>query len=307
MRMRLAIVATAALMLLASDRTAHAATVQCVDCSEAQMYNKARSLGASPTAHIVWNPANGDIRRYRNYCGSAPNAAPADATTNALEDDADATIAAGCTLQTEEVAVAAELEQVAQALSEVWRGTNGTFRSSIDAPVGSMAFPTYLPRGPTAHDFLMDRGLQGQLLDLASTDRIFQLDPNWSLRTPLAFLASHVDAFLAMSQGVVITVNVIFRDGSKVQLRLTIGDNATYVANSARDGSGQALPDPADNPRNYSGRWYYPPGQANDLAAFLEYMRSLGVTVTTGGNAGNGVINCTWNPTNNTTTCYVPR
>jgi hypothetical protein len=36
-------------------------------------------------------------------------------------------------------------------------------------------------------------------------------------------------------------------------------------------------------------------------------MRSLGVTIATGGNAGNGVIVCTWNPTTNTTTCYLPR
>ncbi|HVJ62940.1 MAG TPA: hypothetical protein VM555_09530 [Tahibacter sp.] len=307
MRRRI-IVASAAVALLAAVSTVKATSVQCLNCSDAQMYAKARALGASAAVHIVWNPANGNIKRYRNYCGSAPNAAPTDVVEAAVANGEDTTVTTtNCRLQTEEHEVAAEQEQVAQALSEVWRGTGGTFRSSVEAPVGGIVFPAYLPNRPTAHDFLMDRGLQGELLDLASTDRIFHLDPNSALRTPLAFLASHIDAFLAMSQGVIITVDVIFHDASKVQLRLTIGDNATYVANSARDGSGHTLPDPNFGTPAYPGRWYFPPGQTGDMAAFIEYMRSLGVTITSGGSAGNGVITCTWNQTNNTTTCYIPR
>ncbi|HJU40111.1 MAG TPA: hypothetical protein VJ724_11105 [Tahibacter sp.] len=307
MRMRM-IVAIAAVALLVVVSAANAASVQCLNCNGAQMHAKARTLGASPTPHIVWNPANGHVKQYLNYCGSAPNVAPPDATKS-LPDDADgAAVAAPCQIYTEDVPVPVELQQVASAMSEIWLSTGGTFRAAIQANVGQMPFPTYLPGGPTAHDFLRDVELQGQILALASTDRIFRLDSASTMRTPLAVIASHVDAFLSMSQGVIITVNVVFHDGSKVQIRLTVGDDATYVRGSGRDASGHVLPDPAaGNPQGYMGRWYYPPNQAADMSAFLEYMRSLGVTVTTGGDAGNGVISCIWNPATNTTTCYLPR
>ena len=297
------ILAGIVIALLVAGQTAHAATVQCLNCNDAQMHNKARSLGANASPHIVWNPANGAVKRYRNYCGSAPNVT----TPSPMAKEADTANAAGCQLQTEELAITADLEHVTQALSQIWHGSGGTFKSSVRAHIGGMVFPTYLPGRPTAHDFLMDRQLQAQILDFASTDDIFELDPTNSLRAPLAFIASHVDAFLAMSQGVIITVDVVFDDGSKVQLRLTVGDNATYVAGSTRDNTGHILPDPADSQRSYAGRWYYPPGQGSDMTAFLEYMRSLGVTVTSGDSAGNGVITCTWNATTNTTTCVIPR
>lgn len=204
-------------------------------------------------------------------------------------------------------AVATDRQLVTAALDEIRRATYRTFRATIHADIGEMSFPTCLPEHPTSHDFLLDGNLRAALIDFARTSRIFDLDASHKLRSPLSTIASHSDAFLAMSQEVIVAVHVAFHDGSKIRIRLSVGREATYVSGSARDGSGHVLPDPNFGTPAYSGRWHYPPGQAADMAAFLEYMRSLGVTVTTGGSAGNGVITCTWNPTNNTTTCYIPR
>lgn len=52
-----------------------ASTAQCVNGDDTQMYNMARTLGASTSAHIVWDPATGNIKRFLNYCGSAPDSA----------------------------------------------------------------------------------------------------------------------------------------------------------------------------------------------------------------------------------------
>ncbi|WP_313920235.1 hypothetical protein [Tahibacter sp.] len=280
------------------------AAVQCVNCSDTQMYSKARTLGASPTAHIVWNPANGAIKKYRNYCGSAPNVGGGNGAKSEAPKAGNETNA-GCTLQTEEVAITSDLVDMAGQMSLVWRGTNGTFKSSVTADVGSTSFPTYLPGKPTAHDFLLDGSLRNQLLDLASTQQIFQMNPNSSLAGPLSYIAGHLDAYFAMTQGIVITIDIVFDDGSKVQVRATLGENAVYVKDSARDDSGHWLPDRSSNPQDYTGRWYFPPGQGPDMAAFIEYMRSLGIPISSGA-ANGGVITCSWNPTNNTTTCVIP-
>ncbi len=284
--------------------SASAAAVQCVNCSDAQMYAKARTLGASPNAHLVWNPANGAVKKFRNYCGSAPNAGGG---VNGKSDEAPKAgveVNAGCTLQTDEVAVGADVVGVADALGQIWRGTNGTFKSGVRANIGGRSFPTYLPGRPSAHDFLTDIQLRGEIIDLASTPQIFQMS-NSALSGPFAYLVGHADAFLAFTQGVVITIDIVFDDGSKIQLRATLGENATYVKDSARDSSGHVLPDRSSNPQDYTGRWYFPPGQGPDMAAFIEYMRSLGIPISSG-SANGGVITCNWNPTNNTTTCVIP-
>lgn len=197
--------------------------------------------------------------------------------------------------------------RVAAALDEIRLATRRTFKVGIHVDIGEMSFPTYLPERPTARDFLLDVNLRAALIDLARTPRIFDLDASHTLQSPLSTIASHTDALLATSQEVVVAVHIVFHDGSKIRIRLSVGREAAYVPGSARDGSGHVLPDPNFDTSAYSGRWYYPPGQAADMTAFLEYMRSLGVTIATGGNAGNGVIVCTWNPTTNTTTCYLPR
>ena len=281
---------------------AMATTAQCVNCSDTQMDNMARTLGASSSAHIVWDPATGNIKRYLNYCGSAPNSVEPKAKAVGTK--------AGCTLQTDELQVDGDLASVAAAMGEVWRQTGGTFKADFTASISGIAYPSYYPGKPTAHDFLMDYGLRADILRLVNTPEIFSTPGtggSGTLGNALAAIAAHVDAYLAMKQGVYLTIDVEFHDGSKVSIKLTLGENPEYVPNSAYDSTGHGRPDPAVFQQSYSGRWYFGPGDSHDMAEFIEYMRSLGITITSGSGLGDGQINCIWTATTNTTTCFVPR
>jgi hypothetical protein len=285
--------------LLIGAPAADATTAQCVDCNDEQMVNKARTLGASSSAHIVWNPVNGSIKRFRNYCGSAPS----NTDPGMSKPKRDVTANTNCTLQSEELAVSSDLTVVAGALSQIWQQSGGTFKAQIEANVFGLSYPAHLPHKPSAHDFQNDLQLQRDILRMASTPQIFQLS-NTPLAGSVTQVLAHVDAFLAMTQGVFVSVDIVFADGSRITVMVKLNENATYVANSAEDSTGHAIPD-YNSSNRYPGNWYFPPGQAPDMAAFIEYLRQLGVTIA-GGSANGGVINCTWNSTNNTTTCVVP-
>lgn len=290
--------AVVCLLGMLGGEAARAATAQCVNCDDTQMYNMARSLGASSAAHIVWDPADGDVKRYRNYCGSGTN------SINPGTKSGTATTAT-CTLQTEELQVTSDLVGVANAMSQIWRQTGGTFKADITADIGGISYPSYYPRKPSAHDFQTDLQLQGDILDLASTEAIFGYSTS-SIGTAVAYLAAHLDAFISMKQGVFITIKLKFLDGSSVKVLVKLGEQTTYVKSTARDSSGHVLPDPDYGTPAYPGRWNFAPGQESDLRSFLDYMRSLGVTITDG-QLPNGQVNCVWTSTNNTTTCYIPR
>lgn len=282
--------------------SAIAATAQCVNCDEMQMYNLARTLGAGSSAHIIWNPATGDVKRYRNYCGSGTNGTGSGSAR--LEGTK-----AGCNLQTEEQQVDADLALVAEAMSEVWRQTGGTFKADFTANIGGITYPSYYPGKPTAHDFLMDMGLRGDILRLVNTPEIFSTPGTGvptTLGNALAAILAHGDAFLSMRQGVYVTIDVQFHDGSKISTLLTIGQNPSYVPNSGYDSSGHSLPDPNPGTPFYPGRWNFPPGDDHNLFEFIEYMRSLGVNITAG-QVPNGQVNCVWTQSSNTTTCFIPR
>lgn len=280
-----------------------AGAAQCVNCDDTQMYSLARTLGASSFAHVIWDPATGNIKRYLNYCGSAPNGADTESGRPGT------TTKAACNLQTDELQVDGDLAAVATAMSEVWRQTGGTFKADFTSNIGGVSYPSYLPGKPTAHDFLNDSALRSDILRLVNTPEIFSppgTGTSGTFGNALAAIAAHVDAYLAMKQGVYLTIDVEFHDGSKVSFKLTLGENPQYVPNSAYDSSGHGLPDPTDFQQSYSGRWYFSPGDDHNMAEFIEYMRSLGVTITAG-TVPNGQVNCVWTQNNNTTTCFIPR
>lgn len=127
-----------------------------------------------------------------------------------------------------------------------------------------------------------------------------------SLGNALATLIADVNAYLSFKQGVYLTIDVEFHDGSKISIKLTLGENPQYVPNSAVDSSGHSLPDPDFGTPAYPGRWYFGPEDGHNMAEFIEYMRSLGVTITAG-TVPNGQVNCVWTQSNNTTTCFIPR
>ena len=46
------------------------ASTRCVNCNDAQMYNAARAVGPVASPFLVWDPTDGDVKMFRNYCGS---------------------------------------------------------------------------------------------------------------------------------------------------------------------------------------------------------------------------------------------
>ena len=88
--------------------------------------------------------------------------------------------------------------------------------------------------------------------------------------------------------------------------KLMLGETPQYVANTAVDSTGHSLPDPDFGTPAYPGRWNFGTGDLTNMTEFIEYMRSLGVTITEGP-LPNGQVNCVWTQTTNTTTCFIPR
>ncbi|TDR39117.1 hypothetical protein DFR29_11721 [Tahibacter aquaticus] len=271
------------------------------------MYAMARQFGASSQNHIVWNPANGAIRIYRNYCGSAPNAMnEKDASVGTEIVDVQEAAGAGCTLQTDELSVPAELSAVAADMSQIWHATGGSFKRTVSVVIAHRDFnPPYVGSAnrPSAHDFLSDMVLRTQILDLSSTPEIFQTAMP-ELAGPAVRILANTPSFVLLAQEVVFTITLVFYDGSKITVKSRLGENAVYVDGSAKDSTGHPLPE-YNAANRYVGNWYYAPGHASDMSAFIEYMRSLGIRIT-GTGSGAGVIACTWDPTNGTV-CVLPQ
>ena len=293
---------------LVGAQMADAATAQCANCTDAQMYSMARSLGPSPSPHLVWNPSSGDVKTYRNYCGSLNSTGPVtEGVGKPSADRSAASLATTCNLQTEELSTSTDAVALGQALSQVWHGTSGTMKANLTVSLLNENFPQFLPRKPTAHDFLSDTQFRGEILRLGSTERIYGMSSS-PLAAPLAYISTHLDGFMGFSSGIVMTVELVFADGSTIKLLVKFNEAASYVPSSAADASGHTLPEPNYGTPAYPGTWYYPPGTESDMIRFLEYMRQLGVNVQYGSTgAGSGVIKCNWKPENNETICMVPR
>lgn len=291
------------LMGVIGANAATASTAQCVNCSNAQMYNMARTLGASSSPHLVWDPATGSVGRYRNYCGTL-NSVDQVKQSRDPDNRSGATTATGCNLQTEELPVDGETSNMAVALSQVWHATGGTMKGNLTVNITSVSFPQFLPGLPTAHDFLYDVQFRGEILRMASEPGIFSMGSN-PLSGPLSYIAGHLDSFFGFTSGIVLTIDIVFADGSSIKLLVKLNEQASYVANSAMDSSGHTLPEPNFGTPAYPGTWYYPPGTETDMSEFLLYMEQLGVVITNGSGTP-GVITCRWIQSENHTQCFVP-
>ena len=188
------------------------------------------------------------------------------------------------------------------ALADIRQRTGGTFEARLRTNIGGLDFPAYAQRAPRAHDFQHDLALRGAILDLVRAPAVFERSDD-PLARAAARLLAHADAYALLARPVFVVVDVVFADGSSVTARMRLGEGGTYVANSAVDASGHALPD-FNDARRYPGRWYYAPDQADDRTAFIGHLRRLGATIASG-SSNDGVIRCTWTPSTKTT-CVEP-
>lgn len=219
--------------VLRTDPAVAAAALQCIDCSAEQMLGMAGTLG--PGKRLIWNPTNGEVRRYASYCGGGNRSAAAAAEGSGAIPPG--TNEQTCrTLTTEEVPVPAQARQMAHALSRIWLHLGRDFqrRSALSMHLRHYTFAAYPLDPPTARSFLNDFNLHDQIAELVSRPELFQLSDS-AIAGPLAYVAAHTDAMRNYVDGVQLDVEVVFADGSKVILHSVLGRRAQHVRQSARD------------------------------------------------------------------------
>lgn len=201
----------------------------------------------------MWNPHGGAIRKFVTYCGSpnvvarAAESAPL-ATHSVVEPSG---VCGAMALTTEEYPVETGYANVAPHLGIVWIATGGTWKLNRDGnrlkgqrglrvSLSGRAIPNYYPGSPTAVDYLTDRNLRAWVQDYVSEHG---LDGATSaIRAAFDYLFAHFDATFNFTQGIQVTFEVTFHDGSSVVLQQSLNQPAEFKPGSARDSTGQALP-----------------------------------------------------------------
>lgn len=273
----------------------------CPGCGVERMIVAARASG--PGTVYVWNPSDGVVSKYVNRCG-----------TNFAGDDARAIrveaaqspygACGGGTMATDASPVEPELAEAAPHLGKLWVATNGTWvlGSRFSGPTRGAdpyGLRIALPAGfgdpgsssPTAHDFPLDSALRAKIADFVDTDGTAALPAD--LRTAIQYVKTHVaPPPFAPSQGITLRFAVVFADGSRVAYTQHLGALPRYVAETARDRFGHALPE-ANTPK-FAGKWAYAANQADARDRLLALFDRLNAGVSYVDRDG-GRVDCPWN------------
>ncbi|UXI69425.1 hypothetical protein [Tahibacter amnicola] len=260
----------------------------------------ARSYGQGTVT--VWNPVNGDVHKYRSQCG---NPRPGEAADKAFDVGPDGVRGSCPALLTDEITLEPVHHQVTRALSEIYRATNGSYRTTFDVDLTGQTFDGYSPRPPSIYDFVHDMPLQSRINSLLNNS-----DSLWSLvRSPLAsafhLALSHADAAMGYSDGVHATFTVYFADGSSVTATQDFDLPVEIQMNTAKDSTGHPIP--LSNSAGGEGHWVYSSNSpAGSLGQLLNQLGSLGIPITGQYNGGNsGTVRCRWTPASNTLICTI--
>ena len=251
----------------------------------------------------VWNPNNGDIHKYENYCGSPQRPAADDKKAVRVETSPSPYgVCGNQPMATDELPVEQQYANIAPHLGKIWVATNGTwvvgdninevksgssrgFRVPLPAGFGG-----YYPNNPTAHDFMVDGPLRANVRDFVDTQAL-NAAPSW-FQSAISYIKANLNATFEFTSGIVMNFEVVFPDGSSLVYYQPLGALPTYVVDSGRDSAGWLVPEA--NSGAYAGNWNYDPstgsyarGRLIDLLdrlnADISYMDSNGYR-----------INCTW-------------
>ena len=273
----------------------------CPNCTTDQMLTVARASGLGTI--YVWNPHTGDVHKYQNYCGSPQRAGTDDKGAVRVDNTPSPYGACGNKpMATDELTVEPQYAEVAPHLGKIWVATNGSWviGDNVNAlksgtsrglrvplPIG---FGGYYPQNPTAHDFMTDYNLRGQIRDYVDTQGMTGA-PSW-VQTAVAYVKANINATMAYTQGITMNFEVVFPDGSSIVYNQSLSALPNYVAESGRDTAGYTIPE--GNAPQYAGNWNYDPstgayarGRLIDLLdrlnANINYMDANGYR-----------IRCTW-------------
>jgi hypothetical protein len=284
---------------LAAAGLANASTpvAPCLNCAYTAIYNKAVSKGAG--SWMIWNAVNGEIHKWTVTCAIQPivAGAPAPDGTNGVEQ-----IQTVCTGQ--ETAVTQEYHDSAANLSVIYVQTAGSFHPGITVPGDSWHF-LGLPPGDvgSAYDFVTNANYRAQLEDKLDESALdFAIGS--PIVAPMAYIFAHTDAVLGFSTGLVMVVTVIYPDGSSLKIDIHIdGTSPYYEPRSARDSTGQVIPD-SDASTN-AGSWQYNGAERAPRDRLFSTMQQLGFQFLGSLPPDYNVITCTWDAANNRLSCIV--
>jgi hypothetical protein len=287
----------AALFALGFSGTASAMYERCPGCNAAQMNTTAKNRGIG--TWVVWNPTNADVRKYIVTCGivngtdpTTKQSAGGGATSSAAPPQTDAT----CTAI--EAPLPQSVRDVAAVLLQLSRATGGPYQVAADVYAHTWNIPS-VPN-PTAHDYAGDSNYRSQLNDILQVDGMLHIGST-PIRGFIEYLKAHADAALSFTDSVATVITVVFDDGSKARVKVKLDDPAEYIKGSARDSTGQALPD--DNIPAYGGRWFYGGTEVLNFERFGRLLRQLGAEVIVGTH-NSGFLVCSWQSDHNRLSCH---
>lgn len=262
--------------------TAQAATrvVECRGCTYQSMYSTVVNRGAGTCT--IWNPVNAEIYKFKVACGGVrPNASLPGSSDEGVN-------ATGC-FADEQTVSQADADMAAN-LSVVFNATSGSYKAAIEVNANSWIFPGWTARTPTASDYVTDGNLRGMLNDKLRNEALLRTNSN-TLVVALAYVAAHADTALNFTDQLSISVKVVFVDGSKVEVKLKIQDPPEYVKGSARDDTGQVVPDA--NSSDYTGTWTYGRGSEGSRDRMVRTFELLGALIEERDNGGY-ILRCNW-------------
>jgi len=268
--------------------------VECRGCDLQAMSAAATHHGAGMV--VVWNPVDAAIHRYEVRCGVNPSFPTAGST----DDRKEATTIAAPGCFAEEADLAADLAAIAAALSTVYNGTSGTWFARFDVEARHWTLPGWTQRAPTANDYVSDANLRAMLNDRLRKGALAHAGEA-PLAGAFAYLLAHADAAAAFTDKPRAALDVTFTNGSKVRVDVQPGGPAQYVEGSARDETGQFVPDA--NAANYAGSWHYDGDQHLALERLVHTIEGLGGKVVRGDTDAS--LRCVWNRADARLACKV--
>ena len=275
---------------------ASAPVAPCLNCTYTAMYNKAVSKGAG--SWMIWNAANGEIHKWTITCGIPPVAAGAPILGGPKSVDQIETVCTG-----QETAVTQEMHDTAANLSSVYNLTAHTYKAGVTVPGDSWNF-LGLPIGDpgSAHDYVTNANYRAQL-----NDKLDEYALDFALGAPviapMQYILAHADAALGFSTGVMIVATVTYPDGTSFKIDIKLIGAPEYEQHSARDDTGQLIPD--GNVAGDAGRWTYGSGDRQARDRLIGTMEQLGFAIPNPLPVNYSTITCIWNAAQNRLTCIV--
>ena len=286
-------------LLIGTAGSASAAVIECRGCTYQAMEDRVTSMGNG--TYTIWNPINAEIHKFQVRCGIAPNRGDQGIQGNLATDGE---VSQGSRCYAEEGDVLQGMIDTAANLSPLFMASFGTYSVDIEINANNWMFPGWTGgSSPTANDYVTNANYRSQLNDKLD-DQGFAYASNTLLRVALEYIFAHADAALQFTNGIVVTATIHFDNGSKVKVQFKLNQPVAYVPGTARDDTGQLVPDSSAAPN--AGSWTYYSSQIESRDRMVNTMSALGFVLAPRPPTFTTIV-CTFQPGPNALTCTYPK